>query len=321
MAAHKLAKMMSWVKEDFNDPASNVRRNSSIHSKVYSSQTSVRHNAPHSLRPRPITKANGAIIVKTSDFLPSNPQGELAVRRKQSHLSLRSDDGSDSTPVSFGNSSDYASVSSAQANSDLAPRENTFPETSTEVNVYSILDGLETGVVAQSELIAENQGLKRSLEIARLQVKETQKRCDDIQKLADSRESEANKLNALVSSLRCLMSQTNHHDTCEDCTQNTKAGEIDTEKEAHCLKIQGLLDELVAEQRKYFDLNEKHQALNKTYSKISLQQIENEEIIKELQRDMAILQSDIERYEGEKERMQSRLNNYVWKAQFASNLK
>jgi DNA repair exonuclease SbcCD ATPase subunit len=315
MASHTLEKIMSWVKEDLNDSSLNVRRNSLMHSKAHSSHPYKRHDTASSYLERPIT--NGAMIVKTSDFLPSSPQAELAVLRKQSQLSLRSEDDTDIPSISFEDTSEKASISSGTVGEPVQCDKTHLPHGSLNSAFDTRHETLDINIT-QSNLTSENQELKRNLEIKKLQIKEARNRYEQSQILAYSREREISKLNSLVSTLRRLVSLTSTCEPNDDHMENTKAGERDTDLDPHGARLQGLIGELVSEQKKCIELTEKHQLLNKDFGKLSLQQIENDEIIQELKRDLATSQIDIARYESEKERMQTRLNNYVWKAQFSS---
>lgn len=306
---------MSWVKEDLNDSSLNVRRNSSMHSKAHSSHPHKRHDTASSYLERPIT--NGAMIVKTSDFLPSSPQAELAVLRKQSQLSLRSEDDTDIPSISFEDTSEKASISSGTVGEPVQCDKTHLPHGSLNSAFDTRHETLDINIT-QSNLTSENQELKRNLEIKKLQIKEARNCYEQSQILAYSREREISKLNSLVSTLRRLVSLTSTCEPNDDHMENTKAGERDTDLDPHGARLQGLIGELVSEQKKCIELTEKHQLLNKDFGKLSLQQIENDEIIQELKRDLATSQIDIARYESEKERMQTRLNNYVWKAQFSS---
>ncbi|KAI8578796.1 hypothetical protein K450DRAFT_245577 [Umbelopsis ramanniana AG] len=308
---HKFSKIFSWVKDDnMNDSTSNVRRNSSVHNKAYPSQTLKRQEHPPAYTERPITKANGAIIVKTSDFLPSNPQAELAVLKKRSHISLRSEETSTSLPMlCFGLSSDIASASSTH---DVG---QTSDEKKEGLNTESDqLDSVEPEI-HPTHLVSENQALTRDLDIAKTQIKETQKRCDEAQSLADARQFEIEKLNATITTLRRLLYQANALDD-EPQDSDGKASEFDTDP--HNQKIKTLLDEIETQQKSYNDLSEKNQKLTKDYGKLSLHQVENNEIIKELQREIATYHEDIQRYEIEKEHMQARLNNFLWEVNWVN---
>lgn len=315
MTSHnKFSKIFSWVKEDnMNDSTtSNVRRNSSVHNKAYPSQTLKRQDHPPAYTERPITKANGAIIVKTSDFLPSNPQAELAVLKKRSHISLRSEETSTSLPMlCFGLSSDMASVSSAQNIGHTSNEKKEALETESEH-----LDSVEPEIHA-AHLESENQALTRDLDIAKLQIKETQKRCDDAQSLADARQFEIEKLNATISTLRRLLAQANALDD-EPQDTNAKASEFDFDHDLYNQKTKILLDEIETQQKSYSDLLEKNQKLTKDYGKLTLQQVENNEIIKELQRENTTYHDDIQRYEVDKEHMQARLNNFLWEVNWVN---
>ncbi|CAO3668028.1 unnamed protein product [Umbelopsis ramanniana] len=315
MTSHnKFSKIFSWVKEDnMNDSTtSNVRRNSSVHNKAYPSQTLKRQDHPPAYTERPITKANGAIIVKTSDFLPSNPQAELAVLKKRSHISLRSEETSTSLPMlCFGLSSDIASVSSAHNIGHTSNEKKEALETESEH-----LDSVEPDIHA-AHLVSENQALTRDLDIAKLQIKETQKRCDDAQSLADARQFEIEKLNATISTLRRLLAQANALDD-EPQDTNAKGSEFDFDHDRYNQKTKILLDEIETQQKSYSDLLEKNQKLTKDYGKLTLQQVENNEIIKELQRENTTYHDDIQRYEVDKEHMQARLNNFLWEVNWVN---
>jgi hypothetical protein len=314
MTSHnKFSKIFSWVKDDtMSDSTSNVRRNSSVHNKAYPSQTSKRQDHPPAYTERPITKANGAIIVKTSDFLPSNPQAELAVLKKRSHISLRSEETSTSLPIlCFGPSTDLTSASSIHGIGQTSDEKEEALKTKSEH-----LDNVEPEV-HPANLVSENQALTRDLDIAKVQIKETQKRCDDAESLADARQSEIEKLNATISTLRRLLYQANALDD-DPQDKNIKAGELDADHDPHNQKIKTLLDEIETQQKSYNDLTEKNQKLTKDYGQLSLHQVENNEIIKELQREIATYHEDIQRYEIEKEHMQARLNNFLWEVNWVN---
>lgn len=315
MTSHnKFSKIFSWIKEDnMNDSTtSNVRRNSSVHNKAYPSQTLKRQDHPPAYTERPSTKANGAIIVKTSDFLPSNPQAELAVLKKRSHISLRSEETSTSLPMLyFGLSSDIASVSSAQNIGQTSNEKKEALETESEH-----LDSVEPEV-HPAHLVSENQALTRDLDVAKLQIKEIQKRCDDAQSLADARQSEIEKLNATISTLRRLLAQANALDD-EPQETNVKGSEYNFDHDVHKQKTKILLDEIETQQKSYSDLLEKNQKLTKDYGKLTLQQVENNEIIKELQRENAAYHDEIQQYELDKEHMQARLNNFLWEVNWVN---
>jgi chromosome segregation ATPase len=311
---HKFSKIFSWVKDDnMNDStASNVKRNSSVHNKPYPSQTLKRQDHPPAYTERPTTKANGAIIVKTSDFLPSNPQAELAVLKKRSHISLRSEETSTSLPMlCLGLSSDIASMSSVQNVDQTSNEKKEGLETKSEH-----LDSVEPEV-HPTHLVSENQVLTRDLDLAKLQIKETQKRCDDAQSLADARQFEIEKLNATISTLRRLLAQANAlNDEPRDIDAN--ASEVDYNHDLLNQKTKILLDEIETQQKSYSDLLEKNQKLTKDYGKLTLQQVENNEIIKELQRENTAYHDDIRRYEVDKEHMQARLNNFLWEVNWVN---
>ncbi|KAG2188087.1 hypothetical protein INT44_000838 [Umbelopsis vinacea] len=305
---HKFSKIFSWVKDDnMNDSTSNVKRNSSVHNKAYPSQTLKRQEHPPAYTERPTTKANCAIIVKTSDFLPSNPQAEQAVLKKRSHLSLRSVETSTSFPMlCFGLSSDIASASSTHDQTSDEKKEGLTTESDQN------LDSVEPDV-HPTHLVSENQALTRDLDIAKTQIKEIQKRSEDAESLADARQFEIEKLNATITTLRRLLHQANALDD-EPQDNDSKASEFDTDNQ----KIKILLDEIETQQKSYNDLLEKNQKLTKDYGKLNLHQIETNEIIKELQREVATCHEDIQRYDIEKEHMQARLNNFLWEVNWVN---
>ncbi|KAH8547562.1 hypothetical protein BGW37DRAFT_510485, partial [Umbelopsis sp. PMI_123] len=311
MTSHnKLSKFFLWIKDDsMNGPSSDVRRNNSVHNKVVPSQNLKRQDHPPAYSERPTTKANGAIIVKTSDFLPTSSQAEPTVLKKRSHISLRSEDTATSVPMICVEIESVSSIATA----DMASDDKKEPR---EVAASNHLDNVEPDI-NHSHLVPDNQALMRDLDIARLQIKETQKRCDDARSLADSRQSEIEKLSASISTLRRLLCQQNANDD-QQSDKDTNTTEFDIDHNSKEQKFMALIDEIETQQRNFNDLLEKHQRLTNDYGKLNLQQVENNEIIKELQREIATYQEDIDQYEVEKERMQSRLNNFLWEVNWVN---
>ncbi|KAJ2960302.1 hypothetical protein NQZ79_g4341 [Umbelopsis isabellina] len=310
MASRRLAKVMSWIKEEPGE----VRRNNSV--RYVPERPLRRHDSTTTCSSQSVTKANSAVNVKTSDFLPSNKHEKLLVMNKQSRMSLYIED-RNGLPVYFGSSSDIGSLSSIPS--------TTNEKLSTDVpseSFHSLDESKDTKldeiiVAPAKDVEEENKLLKQQLEDQKKLVAQVQQQYEEMKELIHYKELEVQKLDTLVHSLRRLVAD-NESENTEDHTEDTKSGEIGDEYNTSSHQLQILVEELASEQWKNIKLTEKHDLLEAEHQNLVLQQIKNEETIKEQQKEIASYQDTVYKCEIEKDRMQTRLNNYVWKAQVAT---
>ncbi|CAM0141311.1 hypothetical protein VKS41_003987 [Umbelopsis sp. WA50703] len=236
---------------------------------------------------------------------------------KQGRMSLYVQDRFDGLPFYYGSSSDIGSLSSipTTANEKLSSDVQSESFHSLDDSKDKTLD--EKTTVPATETEEENKALKQQLAEQQKLLADVQQQYQEMKQLVHHKELEVLKLDGLVVSLRRLVAD-NQSENTDDHSEDAKSGSIGDGYSTSSHQLQILVDELASEQWKNIKLAEKHGSLEAQHQKLILQQIENEEIIREQQREIGSYQETVYKCEIEKERMQTRLNNYVWKAQFAT---
>lgn len=310
MASRRLAKVMSWIKDE---PAE-LRRNTSV--RYVPDEPLRRHDSTTTCSSQSVTQANTAINVKTSDFLPSNKHEKRLVMNKQSRMSLYIED-RNGVPVYFGGSSGLDSLSSIPSTTNEKVSNDIQSESFHSSDESKGTKLTDKAIAPATDAEHENKVLKQQLEDQKKLVAQVQRQHEELKELMHDKELEVQKLDALVHSLRRLVPD-NESENTENLREDSKSGGIDDDCNTSSQQLQLLVEELASEQWKNIKLAEKYDALEAEHQNLVLQQIQNEEIIKDQQTDIASYQDIVYKCEIEKDRMQIRLNNYVWKAQVAT---
>ncbi|KAG2177890.1 hypothetical protein INT43_003137 [Umbelopsis isabellina] len=311
MASRRLAKVMSWIREEPGE----LRRNNSVR-YVPPNKPLRRHDSTTTCSSQSVTKASSAVTVKASDFLPSNKHEKLLVMNKQSRMSLYIED-RNGIPMYFGGSSDIGSLSSIPSTTNEKLSNDVQSESLHSLDNSKRTNLGEKVIAPATDVEEENKVLRQQLADQKKLMAQVQRQNEELNELMRDKELEVQKLDALVHSLRRLVPD-NKYENTEHIIEHIKFDEVGDQYNTSSQQLQILVDELASEQWKNIKLAEKHDALEAEHQNLVLQHIKNEDIIKEQQSEIASYQDTVYKCEIEKDRMQTRLNNYVWKAQLAT---